>query len=172
MLYICSMNIKLYRHPAPHEAVAGGPGNPAGPENKHGYEAIVDGQTIHFAEPEPTGREILMKTRKIPPTCFSLYIKLKGCDFERVSPDQGVDLRKNIEHFVTKEPDVFPYTINKDPELTEEKLLTPVQISQNVVLDPEKDYLVEIEESGEHKSFAFTPAEPIRMHCRGLHFYG
>ena len=171
MHYICSMMLNIQRHPTPHEEVAGGPGNPAGPQNKYGFYAIVDNVTLQFSEPDPTGTQILEKAGKRPLSCFSLFIKLKGCDFEQISPDQKVDLKNPVlEHFVTKDPDVYPYSVNQDPELTKEKMLTARMILTNAALDPAKLYLVLKEEGEEEHSYAFTADEPIRMHCRGLHF--
>ncbi len=72
------------------------------------YEIQVNGKTLSFQEPKVTGRQILEKAHLNPPECYSLYGKLKDCDFEKISLDELVDIsRPGLEQLVTKEPEVF-----------------------------------------------------------------
>lgn len=170
MCYICLMKTFSYS-PGFQEEHSGSSGHPSGPEEPIGYEISVNDKIVTMPEPIATGQEVLEQSGLTPVTCHSLYMKLADCDFEKISPHQKVDLRSpRLERFVTKEPDVFPYTVNKDPELTEEKELTPREIIQQAGLNPEVVYLVERKENGEEEELAFRMDDPIRMHCRGLHF--
>ena len=118
-----------------------------------------------------TGKQILEKAGLIPAECHSLYQKLKGCDFERISLNEKVDLGKpGIEHFVVKPPEVFHYTVDEDPESTEEKFLTANQILLAAGLKPEDYYLVQVFADGTQESYNDKPDQPIEMKCPGLHF--
>lgn len=58
---------------------------------------------------------------------------------------------------------VIEYTVNDEPQKTTEKVLTPIQIMSNAGIDPDNNYLVEIE--GSHKkSFKDNPNESVHMH--------
>ena len=81
------------------------------------YIIIVDGQKLEFDQPKVTGQQILVKAGKTPVECHTLYIKKPGCDFEKVSLDEVVDISDGkVEHFVTKEPEVFNYTVDGEPK--------------------------------------------------------
>jgi len=58
---------------------------------------------------------------------------------------------------------VIHYSVNDEPQSTTEKELTPVQIMKDAGVDPEKNYLVEIE-GHKKESFKDKPNEPIHMH--------
>lgn len=164
------MNLFFTRYAGSQEETAGGSGLPPGPHPK-GHEATINSKIVLFDHPAVKGRELLEKGGYLPVTCHALYMKLAGCDFEKVSLEQIVHLdNPGQEHFVTKDPDVYPYTINKDPELTEEKELTPDQMLKLAGLNAQQFYLIQKEESGEDRVLAFLSGEPFRMHCSGLHF--
>ena len=132
----------------------------------------VDDKYYVFDHHSVTGMEILEKAGKIPVECHSLYIKLKHCDFELIALHDHVDLiHKSVEHFVTKPPIVFHYTVDKDPETTDEKELTPNQILELADITPIKDYyLVQINHDGSQTSYKDSPEKPIKMKCPAMHF--
>ena len=63
-------------------------------DTKHAYKIKVDDLMLEFEKPVVIGSEILIKARRTPVECFSLYQKLQGCDFEKISLDEKVDLSK------------------------------------------------------------------------------
>lgn len=138
---------------------------------KKTFIIIVDGQKVEFDQPKVTGKEILVKAGKTPVECFTLYIKKPGCDFEKVSLDEVVDISEGkVEHFVTKEPEVFNYTVDDQPELTDKKALAPVEILKLAGIDPHISYLIWVHPDGRKESFAFNPHDPIKMVCTGMKF--
>lgn len=167
--YICEMNINKNSFDAQEERKSGS-GHPSGPHQPIGYDITVNDKPVKMPERVATGKDILEKSGHVPISCFFLYMKLAGCDFEKITIDQEIDLKNpGLERFVTKEADIFPYKINNDPELTQEKTLTARSIIKYAGLDPEKVYLVQ--RSGEQEEIlAFDMDEPICMHCKGLHF--
>ncbi|MBY0482417.1 MAG: multiubiquitin domain-containing protein [Chitinophagaceae bacterium] len=136
------------------------------------YKVKVDNEPYIFDYHEVTGDEILMKASKLPIECHSLFIKLKGCEFELIRPHQKVDLTSGgTEHFVTKPPVVFHYTVDKEPETTEEAEMTPNQILAAAGIEPVKDYyLVQLDPDGTQHSYKGHGNDPIRMKCPALHF--
>jgi hypothetical protein len=54
------------------------------------------------------------------------------------------------------------YRVNDEPQFTDEKFLTPIQIMEKTGKDPAKNYLKEIKP--EEKSFKDKPEERIEMH--------
>lgn len=55
------------------------------------------------------------------------------------------------------------YTVNDEPQSTNEKDMTPVQIMEKAGIDPAHNYLIQIE--GNHKvSYKDKPNEIIHMH--------
>ncbi len=132
---------------------------------------MVDGQKVEFDQPKVTGKEILIKASKEPVECFALYLKKSGCDFEKISLDEVVDISDGkVEHFVTKEPEVFSYTVDGEPEMTDKKELTPVEILQLAGIDPGLCYLVLVHTDGRKEDFAFNPNDPIKMLCSKMTF--
>lgn len=139
--------------------------------NAHLFKAIIDGTTYYFEKPEVTGKDLLVKAGKEPVQCYSLYQKLEGCDFKLVREDDSVDLGElGTERFEVKDPIVFHYTVNKEPETTEHKQLTPTQILKLAGIDPSEFYLIQVQEHGPKISYAFESENPIKMGCPGLHF--
>jgi hypothetical protein len=107
---------------------------------------------------------------KTPVTCFSVFRKLKGCEFEIVHPDEKLDISNlKLDNFEVKDPVVFHYTVDKEPETTDHKHLTPVEILEQINIDPKEHYLVLVDEKKE-EMFAFRPNDPIEMKCPSLHF--
>lgn len=63
-----------------------------------------------------------------------------------------------------KEPKhVINYTVNDDPQSTEDKELTPVQIMQKAGVDPEANYLIEIR-GQQQISYKDKATELIKIH--------
>lgn len=146
----------------------------AGKKPPHGkkYQITVDGKKLVFDHHVVTGEEILIASGKTPVECHSLYIKLRHCDMDLVRPGDKVDLiEKGVEHFVTKPPIVFHYTVDKEPETTEEQELTPNQILELAGITPVKDYyLVRVNSDGTQVSYKDNPDTPIRMECPAVKF--
>ena len=136
------------------------------------YKVKIDNEYFIFDQHLVTGKEILEKARKIPIECHTLYQKLKHCDFEKIDLNEKVDLAKlGVEHFVTKPPEVFYYTVDKEPETTDQKELTPNQILELAGITPVPDYyLVQINPDGSQTSYKDTPTTPIRMKCPAMKF--
>lgn len=137
----------------------------------HKYVAIIEEKKYEFVHPEVTGRQILEKAGKEPAECYSLFQKLEGCDFELIRSDQVVDLRQlGIEKFVVKDPIVFNYTVNSEPETTDQKQLTPDEILHLAGISEEENYLIQVLKDMPEIVYAFKPHEHIKMVCPGLHF--
>lgn len=118
------------------------------------------------------GRELLEKAGKNPVECFWLYQKLRHCDFEKINLNEKVDLSKpGIEHFVVKPIEVFNYTVDGEPEMTDQKELTPNQILELAGITPVSDfYLVQINPDESQISYKDKPNDPIRMKCPAMKF--
>lgn len=135
------------------------------------YLAIVNEIEIAFKEPKVSGLQILKEACLEPPQCYTLYQKLKGCEFEKISLDEIVDLSDaGIERFITKEPEVFNYFVNDEPETTDKKTLTPNEILKLAGISPANHYLILHNPDGSKTNFAYTPEKPIKMVCTGMRF--
>lgn len=142
---------------------------PGGPGKT--YDIQVNNTIYQFSVPKVTGQQILEKAKLLPPECYSLYRKLKGCDFEKISLDETVDLSDpGIERFITKEPEVFHYTVDGEMETTDRKTLTPAEILKLAGIDPQACYLIQVLPDGKHIEYAFQPDEQITLKCQGLTF--
>ena len=142
------------------------------PSKNKSYKVLVDGDKYEFNKSVVTGEEILIKIGKTPPECHTLYQKLKGRDFEKISIDEVVDLsNRGIEKFTVKPQEVFHYTLDEEPETTDSKVLSANQILQNGEIKPVEDYyLIEIDSSGSEISHKENPEAPIEMKCPGSKF--
>lgn len=131
------------------------------------YRVKIGDDSFVFDHHLVTGKELLVRAGKTPVECYSLYQKFKGCDFEKISPSETVDLSKpGIEHFVVKAPEVFHYSVDGEPETTDEKSLTPTQILEAAGVEPVTDYyLVLVNADGSQVSYKDKPNEPIEMKC-------
>ncbi len=130
------------------------------------YQTRVDNIKVVFDKAKVTGKEVLEKACKIPVECFTLYLKLKGCDFEKVDLDEIVDLTKHgTEHFITKPPEVFYYDLDDEPETTDLKEMTPNQILKAGGVNPQKHYLVQIFPDGTQESYKGKGDVPLKMKC-------
>jgi len=135
------------------------------------YEFTLDRVTYRSNEKILTGRLILKIAGKTPSTCYSLYQKLKGCDFGRISLDEKVDLsNKGIDEFVTKEPEGFEYFLDKEPEMTNKKALTANEILKLGNVTQTDHYLILKKSDGTEVKYIDNPDEPIKMDCKGMNF--
>ena len=136
------------------------------------YKVKIDNEFFIFENHIVTGKEILEKALKTPVECHTLYQKLKHNDFEKVDLNEKVDLTKpGIEHFVVKAPEVFFYTIDDEPETTDQKELTPNQILELAGIKPVSDYyLVQINQDGSQTPLKDVPTFPIIMRCPVMKF--
>ena len=136
------------------------------------YKVKIDDESFVFDHQLVTGKEILEKASKTPVECFTLYQKLKHSDFEKIDLNETVDLTKpGIEHFTVKPPEVFYYTVDEEPETTDQKELTPNQILELAGIKPVTDYyLVQINPDGTQTSYKETPTNPIVMKCPAMKF--
>jgi len=108
-----------------------------------------------------------------PTECYSLYLKLKGGDFELIRPHEIIDLieRGAVEHFISKPPVVFHYSIDNEPETTEESELSANQILELAGITPVKDYyLIRVNKDGSQVSYKDTPDAPIKMVCPSVKY--
>lgn len=136
------------------------------------YKVKVDNEYFVFDHHIVTGGEILKMANKTPAECHTLYQKLKHCDFERISLNEKVDLAKpGVEHFVVKPPEVFNYTVDDEPETTDQSELTPNQILELAGIKPVTDYyLVQIKEDGGQISYKEDSTVSIKMLCPAMKF--
>ncbi len=136
------------------------------------YQTLVDQVLVVFNKEKVTGREVLIKAGKKPPECFSLYIKRKGCEPDRISLDELVDLTSpGVEIFFTKPPEIFYYDMDNEPETTDLKEMTPVEIMKAAGVDPSKHYLIQVLEDGKQIKYKDNPQEPIKMRCPRMKFF-
>ena len=165
-------NIYFRKQYFPQEGEIAGAASFSEPKHqKKEYEISIDGKLIDFSEKKVTGKQILEKACREPTQCYTLYQKLKGCDFEKVSLDETIDLSNpGIEHFVTKEPEVFNYTVNGEPETTDKKFLTPTEILKLDAINSDEFYLVQLNHDGTETEYAYAPEEKIKMVCTGMKF--
>ena len=140
-------------------------------KEKKGYAVKVNDSNLTFHDPIVTGKEILNQAGFDPLECYQLYQKFKDCDFERISPEEKVDLSKpGPERFLVKPTDIFHYTVDNDPETSEVKFMTANGILTATGLEPTDYYLVEILPNNKQKSYKDHPNEPIELKCPGLKF--
>lgn len=140
-------------------------------KKNHKYKIKVDDSILEFSKAIVTGSEILNKAGKTPVECFSLYQKFHGCDFEKISLDEEVDLSKpGIERFTVKPPEVFHYTVDGEPETTDKNSLTAKEILELAGLNPNDYYLIQINPDNTQISYKDNPSIPIEMKCPGLKF--
>jgi hypothetical protein len=141
------------------------------PKGKN-YKVKIGEDKYTFDQECVTGKKLLEKSGHIPVECYSLYQKLKGCDFEKISANEKIDLSKpGIERFVVKEPEVFHYTVDGEPETTDLSELTPKRILELAGISPVCDYyLVQILDDQSQISCKDKADSPIKMKCPGLKF--
>ena len=136
------------------------------------YRTLVDQELVIFDKSHVSGREILKKAGKKHPECFSLYIRRKGCDPDRVNLDDIVDLTSDgVEIFYTKPPDIFYYDMDNEPETTDMREMTPVQILKAAGVDPKKHYLVQVNDDGSQTKYKEDPNQEIKMLCPRMKFF-
>ena len=66
------------------------------------YKIRIDKEIIDVTNPNPTGQELLELAGKKPPEQFTIYLKVKGGQPQRIKADEKVDLtHPGVERFVT-----------------------------------------------------------------------
>lgn len=136
-----------------------------------GFKVRIDDAVYEFGTSTVLGRDILKAAGKLPAECYTLYEKLKGCDFEKINANEKVDLsRPGIEQFVVKPPEVFHYWVDGEPETTDNAQLTANQILEAAGYNSKEYYLVQINDDGSQISFENEPDKHITMKCPGLKF--
>lgn len=140
-------------------------------DKKGKYEIQVDDKRLYFEIPVVTGKQILKEAGYKPVECWVLYQKFKGCDFERIGMDEKVDLSKpGLEKFTVKETDIFHYTVDDEPEISDKKIMTAKEILIAAGLNPKDYYLVELLPNNKQKSYKDNPDEKIELRCPGNKF--
>lgn len=136
------------------------------------YRVKIGSEYFIFDNHIVTGKEILTMAGQTPVECHTLYQKFKNCNFEKIDLNERIDLTKpGIEHFVIKPAEVFYYTVDDEPETTDQKFLTPNQILELAGLKPPSDYyLVQKNPDGTEISFKGKPNELIKMLCPAIKF--
>lgn len=70
------------------------------PPRARGYRIRVNGEHFVIENPEPTGRQILELARLLPPENYTLWLKIRGDQPQRVDLNEKVDLRQpGVEKF-------------------------------------------------------------------------
>lgn len=139
--------------------------------NNKVFIATVNEIEVAIKNPLITGAEILKEAGFENIKCHTLYQKLNGCDFEKISLDEIVDFsKKGVEHFVTKEAETFDYFVNDEPETSDKKQLTAHDILIRAGIDSKHNYLVQILEHAKMIDYSLNPEQPIKMLCTGMKF--
>lgn len=70
------------------------------PPKAKGYRIRVNRESFVFESPNPTREQILEKAGLIPVNLWTLRLKLHGGSFDRIEPNEHVDLtRPSVEKF-------------------------------------------------------------------------
>lgn len=134
------------------------------------YKIKVNDRIVEFEKKVVTGEEILSEAGFCNPECYSLYQKFKGCDFEKTSLNERVDLsKKGLEKFTVKEPEIFNYSFDGEPETTDKEELTANELMElGGIKDPENYYLVEY--TAKDSENKYQGDQKITMRCPGSKF--
>ncbi len=134
------------------------------------FAVSVNDIEIFIQEPKISGLELMKKAKLEHLECLEIYQLFDG-DFKKIAKDQIVDVSAaGFERFITKKSELSRYTINKDPELTDKKELTPNEILKLAGLDPEEHFLILEKEDGTKISYGHQPETKIKIECDGMHF--
>ncbi|UPK67948.1 multiubiquitin domain-containing protein [Chitinophaga filiformis] len=135
------------------------------------YDVTIDNEKHTFDRPIINRADIITKVGKDPDGCYDVFQKLEHCDFEYVRPDQEIDLRQlAVERFEIRTAINAHYRFDNEPEQTDHKQLTPIQILKAGGKDHEQFYLVQLPAHAPEIVYAFTETEPIQIKCRGMEF--
>lgn len=135
------------------------------------YIATLDNVEISVENPKQTGRSLLKEADVKNPECFDLFQLFPNGGFERISLDEVVDLSSSgVEKFITKEAEFRNYSVNDQPETTDQKKLTPNKILKLAGIDPEHNFLVLLRNDGTKVSYAHKGDEEIKIACPPMKF--
>lgn len=138
---------------------------------KKAFIVFIDGVKYEFHQETVTVEDILKKANKNPPSCFSVFKDLEGCDFEPVRPGDKVDLRElGNERFIIKDAITITYIVNGEHESTDRKEMTPAQIMNQAAIDPSKQYLVQTFKDKPEVIYAWDWNVKLEMRCGGMTF--
>lgn len=136
------------------------------------YRVRIGDQYHVFLKQFVTGKEVLEAAGVSPVECCWLYLKLKGCDFERIGLMESVNLAKpGIEHFLVKPTEVFQYYVDGEPEMADRKSLSANEILELAGIASDTHYLMQRIEGQPDVVYAWNADEPIAMDCKGLTFF-
>lgn len=134
------------------------------------FAASVNDIEVFAHEPKITGLELMEKANIGHAECLDLF-QLFEDDFKKVAKDEMVDLSaKGFERFITKEAEYRSYSVNNDPEVTDKRELTAVEILKLAGLDPEEHFLIFVNKDGSKVSYGHEPHSKIKINCGGMHF--
>jgi hypothetical protein len=135
------------------------------------YIAIINEVEISVEEPNQDGRSLLKEADVKNTECVDLYQLLAHGDFERISLDEEVDLSvSGVEKFITKEAEFRNYSVNGQPETTDQKKLTPDKILKLAGIDPDHNFLILIKNDGTKVSYARKGDKEIMITCPPMRF--
>ncbi len=118
-----------------------------------------------------TGRQILEKANLLPIDCHELFQEKEGRELRRIWPEEEINVsHHHSNHFVTKEPDIFHYTVDNKNFTSDKAIVTPLEILRNIAINPHERYLVQILSDGQQIIYAYDLQEHIRLRCPGLTF--
>lgn len=140
--------------------------------NKPNYKVRIDAEKYVFNESLITKEDILVKVGCKYPTCYDVYQKFKGCEFEKMKPGKAIDLSlPGVEKFTVKPSEIRRYTLDDEPEMTDTFELSANQILENGGLVPVSDYyLIEYDSNGNEISHKDNPEASIILNCPGSDF--
>ncbi|WCT11025.1 multiubiquitin domain-containing protein [Mucilaginibacter jinjuensis] len=140
------------------------------PHEVQHFATSVNEIELLFHEPKVSGLELMEKADLKHIECLELF-QLFEDNFKKIAKDEIVDLSaKGFERFVTKEAEYRGYSVNNDPEVTDKRELTPVEILKLAGLDPEEHFLILVNKDGTKVSYGHQPQVKIKIQCGGMHF--
>ena len=130
------------------------------------YLVKINEEVFKVYQEKVTGQELLEAAGFKHPNCHRLFQVFCGYDqSHQVDLNQTIDLTQyGLERFYTQEVEETSFYLDDEKYEVVEKVLTPNQILDKAGLDPEKYYLMAIENGDQH-SYENCPNEEINL-CR------
>ncbi|GAB3910099.1 multiubiquitin domain-containing protein [Mucilaginibacter boryungensis] len=134
------------------------------------FATSVNDVELLFNEPKVSGLQLMEKANLKHIECLDLFQLFEG-DFKKIATDETVDLSaKGFERFITKDAEYRNYSVNNDPEVTDKRELTSVEILKLAGIDPEEHFLILVNKDGSKVSYGHQPQVKIKIECGGMHF--
>jgi len=134
------------------------------------FATSVNDVELLFNEPKVSGLQLMEKANLKHIECLDLFQLFEG-DFKKIAKDETVDLSaKGFERFITKDAEYRSYSVNNDPEVTDKRELTSVEILKLAGIDPEEHFLILVNKDGSKVSYGHQPQVKIKIECGGMHF--